>query len=364
MPQWQPCVWVPGHYASSHDYADFLQPNSIDDSSIEAIAANSSGFLYSELYHPCPRSIFSSGLVHPSTATFNPDSPDRAIDSEAAPWYTNVMDDLAGESPAERLPTERRNIAPYHSYASHIPRTNNSVENNVPTAAFDMTFSLPSPSSSMGDAPAPDHPHASTECLEIVPNVASKSETMTMATFSIATAENLIRVDSLNENTREEPSACSMNTTICPESCPPGYQKRCFPPQMAARIIRVYGIPAYNVYYYRWDGDRDDHLCPLNCGQHFVGGSIKAHLEKFHPNINSHSRKEVCCRTQSHSKSKCPPKNIVQGRYFVKHFTVMHSLAHSLCPFCLVRQTRVDHLYRHFAACRVLNLPKDRSKLK
>lgn len=72
----------------------------------------------------------------------------------------------------------------------------------------------------MGDAPAPEHPRASTECLEIAPNVASKSETMTMATLyaihtnyihfadaysSIATAENLIRVNSLNENTREEP---------------------------------------------------------------------------------------------------------------------------------------------------------------
>ncbi len=141
---------------------------------------------------------------------------------------------------------------------------------------------------------------------------------------------------------------------------PPGYQKRFFPSEMAERIIRTYGIPTHNAYYYWRDGDRDNHFCPLSCGRQFIGNSIKAHLEKFHPKINSRGRKEICCRTQSHPKSKCPPKNVVQERYFVKHFTVMHSLAHSLCPFCLGRQTRVDHLHRHFAVCRVLR-PKEKS---
>ncbi|KAK0466179.1 uncharacterized protein EV420DRAFT_814421 [Desarmillaria tabescens] len=226
-------------------------------------------------------------------------------------------------------------------------------------------FCSGSPPSIMRSTPVSEGPPISSECLAIASNVASQPDmtTETPCTHNallpqkslgpITYDENMTRDNTSSESIREELSTCCMDT-IRPQCCPPGYRKRSFPSEMVEKLIRDYDIPAHHVFYYWRDEDRDDHTCPLNCGQRFIGQSIKAHLGRFHPNINSRSRKDICCRTQSHSKSKCPPKNVVQERYFLKHFMVMHSLAHSLCPFCLGRQTRVDHLYRHFAVCRVL----------
>ncbi|PBK59891.1 hypothetical protein ARMSODRAFT_767395 [Armillaria solidipes] len=351
MPQWQPCTWVPGHYTSPSHYVDPSQTDSINVSSIrdlEGPMLNSIGFLYNELYHPSSRSIFSSHLVHPSAVSHNADSllsscTDSIVDPDTAVCHTNGVDYLAinGQSAAENLLTGLKALTErtehcYHPCDSHILLANDPAQNVVPTATSqsDTTMTISTQSA-------------------LLPQVSLSS---------VTTAENTSVVVS-NGNMREIFTSAYCVDTICPQACPPGYQRRCFPFDMAEKIIRVYGIPTHNVYYYRRDRDSDDHLCPLGCGRRFIGKSIKAHLENFHPNINSHSRKEICCRTQSHPKSKCPPKNVVQGRYFVKHFTAMHSLAHSLCPFCWGRQTRFDHLHRHFAVCRILR-PKGPSQLE
>ncbi|KAK0217637.1 hypothetical protein EDD85DRAFT_867974 [Armillaria nabsnona] len=216
----------------------------------------------------------------------------------------------------------------------------------------------------MGGAPVSEASGISHEC-----SVTSQPDmtTVTHGAHNALPSPTLLSSITSDENTTcnnissrsidKEIIACCMST-IRPRCCPPGYRKRFFLSEMTERLIRDYNIPSHHVYYYWRDEDRDDHTCPLDCGRRFVGESIKVHLENFHPNINSRSRKDICCSTQSHSKSKCPPQNVVQERYFLKHFTVMHSLAHSLCPFCLGRQTRVDHLYRHFAVCKVLR-PKN-----
>ncbi|KAK0481402.1 hypothetical protein IW261DRAFT_1470548 [Armillaria novae-zelandiae] len=234
------------------------------------------------------------------------------------------------------------------------------------TDAHDMTFSTSFPSSIMESAPLSEGPRIFPECPAIVPNVTSQPDTaatpctrdtlLPRALNSSTTSNEITACDNTSsESIQEELSTCCTDA-IRPQICPPGYRKKSFPSEMTQKLIRGYNIPDHHVFYYWRDQDRDDHTCPLNCGQRFIGEFVRAHLERFHPNINSRSRKYVCCRTQSHSKSKCPPKNSVQERYFLKHFTVMHSLAHSLCPFCLGRQTRVDHLYRHFAVCRVLRV--------
>ncbi|KAK0439152.1 hypothetical protein EV421DRAFT_1738012 [Armillaria borealis] len=201
MPRWQPCIWVPGHYTSPHDYVDLLQSDNINGGSTRDLKGpvNSAGFLYDDLYHPS-----------------NPDShllsADCIVDPDTAVCYTDGMGDLAVKctSPAESFPTgpevlTERNNPCYHPYASHIPLMK----------------------------------------VNVVPAVASQSDSMMMTTSacnvllpqaslsSIMTAENTIHyiVDSLNGIMREE--------LIHPQSRPPSYQKRSFPSEMAERIIRT-----------------------------------------------------------------------------------------------------------------------------
>lgn len=143
-------------------------------------------------------------------------------------------------------------------------------------------------------------------------------------------------------------------------STPDGYRRADLPPKIARQFVSNYGIPEYPVYYFSQE-DGNPHLCPIGeCGQYFLGHTIKTHLQECHKNINSRNRDLIQCTSKSNESSRCSPENKVQGRYFEKHFREVHLDQHFLCPFCKGRQRRMSQFGEHFEKCKRLQWARDK----
>ncbi|KAK0231831.1 hypothetical protein EDD85DRAFT_117064 [Armillaria nabsnona] len=141
---------------------------------------------------------------------------------------------------------------------------------------------------------------------------------------------------------------------------PDGYRRADLPPKIARQFVSNYGIPEYPVYYFSQE-DGSPHLCPIGeCGQYFLGHTIRTHLQECHKYINSRNRDLIQCTSKSNESSRCSPENKVQGRYFEKHFREVHLDQHFLCPFCKGRQRRMSQFGEHFEKCKRLQWARDK----